>query len=97
METTSGELTDFCVVLLPNDEAVARAAMAVRERFTFLDEETRTELVTSVTAQVQRVVERGNGRPITVTISLESEALHVHITDESSEESPSGRFEIALD
>jgi hypothetical protein len=97
METTEGELTDFCLVLLPNDEAVARSGEAVRKRFTFLDEETRTELAGAVAAQVQRLVERGNGRPITVTISLESDAIQVQISDESSEESPSGQFEIALD
>jgi hypothetical protein len=97
METTEGELTDFCLVLLPNDEAVARAGDAVRKRFTFLDEETRTELAVAVTEQVQRLVERGNGRPITVAISLESETIHVQISDESGEESPSGQFEIALD
>jgi hypothetical protein len=97
METTRGELTDFCLVLVPNDEAMARAGEAVRGRFTFLDEETRTELVSSVTAEVERLVKRGSGRTITVAISLESDTIHAQITDESSAESPAGQFEIALD
>jgi len=64
METTSGELTDFCLVLVPDDEAVATAGEAVRQRFTFLAEETRLELATFVTERVEKLVGRGSAAPI---------------------------------
>ena len=81
METTSGELTDFCLVLAPDAEAVAGAGDAVRSRFTFLAEPTRMNLVGAVAERVRRLVELGSGRPIMVAISLEPDAIHGQVSD----------------
>jgi hypothetical protein len=97
METTSGELTDFCFVLAPDGNADAHAGETVRRRFAFLAEETRMQLVAAVGERVRNLVERGSGRPITVAISLEPDAVHGAVTDQDAPHEGSGpRFEILL-
>jgi hypothetical protein len=97
METVNGELTDFCLVLLPNDEAVGHGCEAVRRRFAFLAEETRTELVSTVAGRVEEAVARGTGRPIVVAISIESDAIHGTVSDEEETgDGTTSRFEISL-
>ena len=96
METTSGELTDFCLVLAPDAEAVASAGDALRSRFTFVAEPTRMELVDAVAERVKSLVERGSGRPIIVAISLEPDAIHGHVADHDEQgEGGKARFEIS--
>lgn len=97
METVSGELTDFCLVLVPNADATTRASHAVRSRFTFLAEETRMKLVTAVADRVARALPRGSGRPIAVSIALESDAIYGEVSDQEEPGAGSGaRFEISL-
>ena len=81
METVSGELTDFCFVVAPNGEADAQASETVRSRFAFLAEETRMQVIAAVGQRVRSLVERGSGRPITVTISMEDGAINGAVTD----------------
>ena len=95
METASGELTDFCLVLVPDAEAVVTAGAAVRSRFTFIAEPTRMQLVEAVADRVKDLVERGSGRPIIVAISLEPEAIHGQVCDQDEpSENGGARFEI---
>src|SRR5262249_2466119 len=95
METASGELTDFCLVVVPDADAGETAAEAVRRRFTFLGEETRMELVSQVAERVDRIAARGSGRPITVTISLEADAIHARVSDQpETDERREARFEL---
>jgi len=95
METTSGELTDFCVTLTPDDEAVARAGHAIQQRFTFIAEQTRIDLLTAVAERVQKLVARGSGRQIAVMIAVEPDALHGEVTDDDEPSGRNGaRFEI---
>ena len=97
METVSGELTDFCLVLVPTADAVTRAIDAVRSRFTFLAEETRMELVSAVADRVERALECGSARPILVAIALESGTIQGTVSDEDEpEEGSEARFEIPL-
>jgi hypothetical protein len=96
METTSGELTDFCLVVAPDAEAVASAGDALRSRFTFVAERTRMELVEAVAERMRSLVERGSGRPITVAISLEPDAIHGQVSDQDEfHKGREARFEIA--
>jgi hypothetical protein len=100
METTSGELTDFCLVLVPDGEAVATAGEAVRKRFTFLAEETRIELATSVAQRVEKLLERGAGAPIMVMIELEDGVIQGEVSDRGELDvngaRPDAGFEIRL-
>jgi hypothetical protein len=95
METTSGELTDFCLVLVPDDDAVATAGEAVRSRFTFVDEAVRMRLAETVARRVRELVERGSGRPIVVALSLEQDAIHCQVSDHDEPgDGSEARFEI---
>ena len=97
METVHGELTDFCLVLVPTADAVARASDAVRSRFTFLPEGTRMKLIAAVSERVQRALEHGSARPILVAIALEPGTIHGTVSDEEEpEEGSEARFEIPL-
>lgn len=98
METTSGELTDFCLVLTPDGNAAALAGEAVRSRFKFLAEATRLTLVAAVTERAEKLVERGAGRPIMVMIALENGTIHGEVTDRGEAEggATGAGFEIAL-
>ena len=87
METVSGELSDFCLVLAPDGNAVARASDGLRSRFTFLAAPTTIQLVAAVAERVTRAVSRGSGL-ITVAISLESDGIHGKVSD--SHEPPRG-------
>jgi len=96
METVSGELTDFCLVLAPDATAAEAGSDAVRRRFTFLDEGTRMELVSAIAERVRKLVEWGSGRAITVAISIEADAIHARVSDEDeAHERPETRFEIS--
>jgi hypothetical protein len=95
METFSGELTDFCFVLAPDADAEAHGSETIRTRFGFLAEETRMQLVAAVGERIRNLVERGSGRPITVAISLEPDAIHGSVTDQDEpQETGETRFEI---
>jgi len=77
-----GDLTDFCLVLTPNRSAATRASEAIQKRFAFIAEETRTNLAAVVTELVQKRVERGTGKPITVAIALEEKLIHGEVSDQ---------------
>jgi hypothetical protein len=97
MEAASGNMTDFCLVVLANDEAVGHASETVRSRFAFLAEETRMTLVSAVAERVGKLAQHGTGGPIAVSISLESEAIHGTVSDEDETgEGTASRFEISL-
>jgi hypothetical protein len=97
METVSGELTDFCLVLAPDGNAVETAGEALRSRFSFLDEPIRMQLVDAVARRVRHLVERGTGRPIAVMIAVEPDAIHGAVTDQDvSENGTKPGFEIPL-
>jgi hypothetical protein len=99
METVSGELTDFCFVVAPNGEADAQASETVRRRFGFLAEETRMQIIAAIGQRVRSLVERGSGRPITVTISMEDGAINGAVTDRDEPHDGNGTeipFEIPL-
>jgi hypothetical protein len=83
MEMNSGaaELTDFCLVLTPTLNAPERAGDAIRNRFKFLDDETRGNVAAVVAELVQRSVERRPRGPITVTIALDADAIHGEVSD----------------
>jgi hypothetical protein len=92
IETRAPELTDFCLVLTPTLTAAARASEAVRKRFTFLPEETRREVASVVAELVETSVERRPRKPITVVISLDSDAIRGEVYDQGD----IARFEIPL-
>jgi hypothetical protein len=97
METASGNLTDFCLVVLANDEAVGHATEAVRSRFAFLAEETRMTLVSAVAERVEKLAAHGAAAPIAVSISLETKAIHGTVSNEDETgEGTTSRFEIPL-
>ena len=93
IETRAPELTDFCLVLTPTLTAAARASEAVRKRFTFLPEETRLEVASVVAELVDSSVERRPRKPITVVISLDSDAIRGEVSDQGD----LVEFEIPLD
>jgi hypothetical protein len=93
IETRAPELTDFCLVLTPTLTAAARASEAVRKRFTFLAEETRLQVAGVVAELVESSVERRPRKPITVAISLDSDAIRGEVSDQGD----LVPFEIPLD
>src|SRR4051794_41833957 len=71
METASGNMTDFCLVVLANDEAVGHASETVRSRFAFLAEETRMTLVSAVAERVGKLAQHGTGGAVWGGVSLQ--------------------------
>jgi DNA-binding transcriptional ArsR family regulator len=97
METASGNMTDFCLVVLANDEAVSHASETVRSRFAFLAEETRMRLISAVAERVEKLAEHGDGGPIAVSISLEADVIQGAVsTEDDTGEGTASRFEIFL-
>jgi anti-sigma regulatory factor (Ser/Thr protein kinase) len=80
--TRGAELTDFCLVLTATQSAAGRASEAIRKRFTMLTEETRRELAAVVTGLVENSVKHGPGKPITVTIALDADAIRGEVYDQ---------------
>ena len=77
METRSGgQLTDFCLVLIPSEHAAKDASDAIRTRFEFLGDETREELVVAVVELVEKWLGRGLDEAIAVTVSLDEGVIH---------------------
>ena len=81
MKTTTADLTDFCLVLTPTLTAAERAGEAVRKRFTFLSDDTRTEVAATVADLVESSVARRPGGPITVSIALDPDAIRGEVSD----------------
>ena len=83
METTTPDLTDFCLVLTPTLTAGARASEAIRKRFSFLTEATTSEVAAVVADLVESSVERRSRGPITVAIALDDGAIRGEVSDGS--------------
>ena len=95
--TTGGELTDFCLLFPATADAVEHAGEAVRGRFTSLDDETRTSLVTVVRERVRTFAERNGHDLVSVTLAMEPDAIKGAVSGQGrAEERAGSRFEVPL-
>jgi two-component sensor histidine kinase len=74
----------FCLVLAPDRGAGFRAREAVRQRFGFLSQATLTDLVAVVTEFVNNSVEHGPGKPITLTVVLDTDSIRGEVADQGN-------------
>jgi hypothetical protein len=97
-KTTGATLTDFCLVLAPDENAAGHAIEAVRMRFKFLADDFRAKLVAAVAKLVEEAVENSSGSAITVTIALELDAIRGVVSDQGEPglDDAEARFEIPL-
>ncbi|HEY6671162.1 MAG TPA: ATP-binding protein [Solirubrobacterales bacterium] len=71
-------------MLSPNRGAGFRAREAVRQRFRFLAEATRRNLIAVVTELVNNSVKHGPGKPITLTLVLDRKSIHGEVADQGN-------------
>jgi hypothetical protein len=84
LKTSAAGGGEFCLVLTPSLEAAGRASEAIRQRFTILAAETRSNLAAVVAELVQNSVDHRPGRPITVTVALGADAIRGEVADHSN-------------
>jgi hypothetical protein len=82
------DAAEFRLVLTPDREASFRATQAVRERFRTLTETTRKNLAAVLTELVENSVERGPGRPITLTLVLRADSIRGEVADHGNPVGP---------
>jgi two-component sensor histidine kinase len=82
--TNEAHADEFRLVLSPNRAAGFRAREAVRQRFRFLAEATRRNLIAVVTELVNNSVEHGPGKPITLTLVLGRKSIHGEVADQGN-------------
>jgi two-component sensor histidine kinase len=83
-KTNAAHADEFRLVLSPNRGAGFRAREAVRQRFRFLAEATRRNLIAVVTELVNNSVEHGPGKPITLTLVLGRESIRGEVADQGN-------------
>jgi anti-sigma regulatory factor (Ser/Thr protein kinase) len=81
---TALDAGEFRLVLSPNRGAGFRAREAIRQRFKFLSEATRRDLVAVVTELVNNSVEHGPGKPITVTVLVGTDSIRGEVADQGN-------------
>ena len=82
--TNAAHADEFRLVLSPNRGAGFRAREAVRQRFRFLAEATRRNLIAVVTELVNNSVKHGPGKPITLTLVLDRKSIHGEVADQGN-------------
>jgi hypothetical protein len=96
--TTGAELTDFCLLISPTAGSAAHATDVVRDRFTFLDERIRAEMVAAIAERVQNLVEQRAGNLIAVSLAVEHDGIHGAVCEQGGpcEDGTGSRFVIPL-
>jgi len=80
-KTRAPDANEFYLALTPGPGASIRARDAVLRRFRALADETRGELAAVVSELVDRSVDRGPGRPITVAVLRSDDTLRGEVGD----------------